>query len=419
MKKRRRSRASARTHGLLTQYAQLRTEGYRDNPERFATEFVEAPVLSFVLVLNCIITFCIKMFGRCPDMHRSWNARPKTRRVWSPHEEPDGGGARRGACPNHSGLPGRQGDSASGAGVEVSIPTVSKWRQRFSLWGLRGLRDQPRPGKPVRYDTAFRNRVLATLEETPPPGMSHWDGPAVAEKLDASVHAVWRVLRREGIYLQRRRSWCVSTDKEFAPKAADVVGLISEPAVERTGAERGRKTEHTGDRAGLRLCGDRQRQVVRGLKSTYKRHGTLNLFAALEVGTGQVKTKFTEYKKREDFRSFLDGVLADQPPDKEIHVILDNYSPHKRNDDWLAKFEGRVQFHFTPTSASWLNQIEIVFSLLQRKTLNGGSFKTKDQLREAIEAFFRRHNERAKPFRWRKREVKGSQLRNTIVNLRN
>ena len=113
--------------------------------------------------------------------------------------------------------------------LRVSIPCVSKWRQRFSLWGLRGLRDQSRPGKPVRYDTAFRNRVLALLEETPPPGMSHWDGPAVAERLDASVHAVWRVLRREGIYLQRRRSWCVSTAKEFAPKAAEVVGLYLNP----------------------------------------------------------------------------------------------------------------------------------------------------------------------------------------------
>ena len=112
-------------------------------------------------------------------------------------------------------------------------------------------------------------------------------------------------------------------------------------------------------------------------------------------------------------------MLSDQPQGKEIHVIVDNYSPHKGNDDWLAKFEGRVQFHFTPTSASWLNQIEIVFSLLQRKTLNGASFKTKDQLREAIEAFIRKHNEHAKPFRWRKREVKGSQLQNTIVNLRN
>jgi transposase len=117
-------------------------------------------------------------------------------------------------------------------------------------------------------------------------------------------------------------------------------------------------------------------KVVRGLKSTYKRHGALNLFAALEVGTGQVKTKFTEFKKWEDFCGFLDGVLADQPPHAEIHVILNNYSPHKRNNDWLAKFERRMQFHFTPTSASWLNQIEIVFSLRQRKTLDGASFKS-------------------------------------------
>jgi transposase len=303
--------------------------------------------------------------------------------------------------------------------LRVSVLTVSKWRRRFSLFGLRGLRDQPRSGKPVRYDTAFRNRVLAALEEAPPPGMSHWDGPAVAEKLDASVHAVWRILRREGIYLQRRRSWCVSTDKEFAPKAADVVGLYLNPTLNALVLSVDEKPSIQAIERTSGYVETDSGKVVRGLKSTYKRHGTLNLFAALEVGTGQVKTKFTEYKKREDFRSFLNDVLADQPQDKEIHVVLDNYSPHKRNDDWLAKFEGRVQFHFTPTSASWLNQIEIVFSLLQRKTLNGGSFKSKDQLREAIEAFFRRHNERAKPFRWRKREVRGSQLHNTIINLRN
>ena len=144
--------------------------------------------------------------------------------------------------------------------LRVSIPSVSKWRQRFSLWGLRGLRDQSRSGKPVRYDTAFRNRVLAMLEETPPPGMSHWDGPAVAEKLDASVHAVWRVLRREGIYLQRRRSWCVSTDKEFAPKAAEVVGLYLNPPLNAVVLSVDEKPNiHPGDRTGLRLCGDRQR----------------------------------------------------------------------------------------------------------------------------------------------------------------
>ena len=126
---------------------------------------------------------------------------------------------------------------------------------------------------------------------------------------------------------------------------------------------------------------------MRGLKSTYQRHGTFNLLAALEVGTGQVKGKITEYKKRADFQSFLEGLIAEQPADKEIHVILDNTCTHKKNDEWLGKYKGRVQFHFTPTSASWLNQIEIVFALLQRKTLNGGSFKSKNELANAIAAF--------------------------------
>lgn len=303
--------------------------------------------------------------------------------------------------------------------LRVSLPTVTKWCRRFSLWGLRGLRDQPRPGKPATYDAAFRDRVLALLEQPPPPGMSHWDGPAVAEQLGSSVYAVWRVLRREGIYLQRLRSWCVSTDKEFAPKAAEVVGLYLNPPLNAVVLSVDEKPSMQAIERPSGYVETDSGAVVRALKSTYKRHGTLNLFAALEVGTGQVQTRITEYKKRTDFQSFLDGVIADQPPDKEIHVILDNYSTHKKNEDWLAKFEGRVQFHFTPTSASWLNQIEIVFSLLQRKTLNGSSFKTKDQLRDAIEAFIRKHNERAKPFRWRKREVKGSQLRNTIINLYN
>ena len=301
----------------------------------------------------------------------------------------------------------------------ISIPTVSKWRQRFALWGLRGLFDRPRSGKPVTYDNAFRNRVLSLLEQPPPPGMSHWDGPAVAEKLGASVHAVWRVLRREGIYLQRVRSWCVSTDPEFAPKAAEIVGLYLDPPMNALILSVDEKPSIQAIERPSGYVVTDNGDVVRALKSTYKRHGTLNLFAALEVGTGHVHAKTTDLKKRKDFLDFLDGVLAELPLDKDIHVILDNYSTHKKNEDWLAKFKGRVHFHFTPTSASWLNQIEIVFSLLQRKTLNGGSFKSKDQLREAIEAFIKRHNERAKPFRWRKREVKGSQLHNTVINLCN
>jgi len=303
--------------------------------------------------------------------------------------------------------------------LKVSIPTVRKWRQRFSQRGLEGLRDHPRPGKPPRYGSVFRDNVLALLEQPPPPGLAHWDGPAVAERLGASVHAVWRTLRREGIYLQRLRTWCVSTDPEFACKAAEVVGLYLNPPLNALVLS---VDEKPSIQALQRPSGYVQTDsgaVVRAMKSTYKRHGTLNLFAALEIASGQVYAQTTEQKKREDFRRFLDGVIAELPADKEIHVILDNYATHKKSADWPAKYEGRVQFHFTPTSASWLNQVEIWFGLLTRKALRGASFASKDQLRTAIESFVARTNENPKPFHWRKREVRGSQLRNTIINLCN
>jgi transposase len=301
----------------------------------------------------------------------------------------------------------------------LSIPTVSKWRSRFVRQGIRGLRDQPRSGKPPVYDAAFRDRVLALLEQTPPAGLSHWDGAAVAEKLGASVHAVWRVLRREGIYLQRLRTWCVSTDPEFATKAAEIVGLYLNPPLNALVLSVDEKPSIQAIQRPSGYVETDSGAVVRALKSTYKRNGTLNLFAALEIASGQVFAQTTEQKKREDFQRFLDGVISELPADKDIHVILDNYSTHKRNHDWLAKYEGRIQFHFTPTSASWLNQVEIWFGLLTRKTLRGASFASKDQLRSAIEAFVAKTNQHHKPFHWRKREVKGSQLRNTIINLCN
>lgn len=301
----------------------------------------------------------------------------------------------------------------------TSIPTVSKWRRRFAKDGVNGLRDRPRSGKPAKYGAAFRDRVLALLEQPPPKGLSHWDGGAVAEALGASVHAVWRVLRREGIYLQRLRTWCVSTDPEFAPKAAEVVGLYLNPPLNALVLSVDEKPSIQAIQRPSGYVETDSGTVVRAMKSTYKRNGTLNLFAALEIATGQVHAQTTEQKKREDFRRFLHSVIAELPRDKEIHVILDNYCTHKRNHDWLTQYEGRVQFHFTPTSASWLNQVEIWFGLLTRKTLRGASFSSKDQLRSAIEAFVARTNNNPRPFRWRKREVKGNQLRNTIINLCN
>lgn len=303
--------------------------------------------------------------------------------------------------------------------LDLAVPTVSKWRRRFAEGRLNGLHDRPRSGKPPVYDLAFRNRVLSLLEQQPPAGLSHWDGRSVAEALQASVHAVWRVLRKEGIYLQRLRTWCVSTDPEFAPKAAEIVGLYLDPPLNALVVCLDEKPSIQALQRPSGYVETDSGVVVRAMKSTYKRNGTLNLFAALEIATGRIHGKTTESKKREEFRDFLASVVSELPADKEVHVILDNYSPHKKNEAWLAQYDGRVQFHFTPTSASWLNLIEIWFGLLTRKTLRGASFSSKENLRTAIEAFIARTNDNPKPFKWRKREVKGSQLRNTIINLRN
>lgn len=314
-------------------------------------------------------------------------------------------------------LQGRRNDEVARE-IGVRPNTVGRWRRRFAAHGIAGLRDEPRSGKPAKYGVALRDRILTQLELPPPAGMASWDGGSLALALGVSDHAVWRVLRKQGIQLQRHRSWCVSTDPEFAAKAADVIGLYLNPpqnalvlsvdekpsiqALERT---RGYVQTSSG-------------KIVQGMKSTYKRHGTVNLFAALEVATGAIRGKTTQTKKRADFQAFMDEVIEDQPAGRQIHVILDNLSTHKKNDDWLAAHPN-VTFHFTPTSASWLNQVEIWFGIFQRKTLNNASFGSIEQLTTAIHDFTAAYNVNAAPFVWRKREVRGAQLRNTIVNLCN
>lgn len=296
--------------------------------------------------------------------------------------------------------------------------TIIKWRQRFAQHGLAGLRDAPRPGAKPVYGADFRNRVLALLEQPPPAGQACWDGPAVAAVLGGSVHAVWRVLRQEGICLQRQRSWCVSTDKEFVAKAADIVGLYLNPPEKALVISVDEKPSIQALERKTGYVQTDNGKIVRAYKSTYKRHGTLNLFAALKVATGEVQTAITQLKRREEFLQFMDQVVAESAPDVQLHVILDNYCTHKKCDPWLAKHPN-VHFHFTPTSASWLNQVEIWFGILSRKALRGLSATSTAELRQAIEQFIAAYAKQAKPFKWRKREVKGSQLRNTIVNLCN
>jgi len=302
--------------------------------------------------------------------------------------------------------------------LKIRPNTVIEWRRRFEREGIKGLRDRPRSGKPKQYNGEFRNQVLKTLELPPPSGQACWDGPAVAKKLGTSVHAVWRLLRKEGVCLSRQRSWCVSTDPEFIPKAADIVGLYLNPPENALVISIDEKPSIQALERSTGYVQTDSGKIVRGFKSTYKRHGTLNLFAALEVATGTIHTQTTQLKRRVEFLEFMDQVMAEIPQGKEIHVILDNYCIHKRNDTWLAAHPN-VFFHYTPTSASWLNQVEIWFGIMSRKALRGASFQNVEELRQAIESFVAAYTPKAKPFVWRKREVKGSQLKNTIANLCN
>lgn len=292
------------------------------------------------------------------------------------------------------------------------------WRKAYQAKGLSGLDDSPKSGRSVIYDEIFKDRVLKKISDSPPDGYARWDAPLLSEELNCSVDAIWRLLKKEGIHLNRQRSWCISTDKNFAAKAADIVGLYLTPPVnavvicvdEKPSIQAlERKTGYVETRNG---------KLLRGIQSTYKRNGTVNLFAALEVATGLVNAKITATKTREDFIAYMDEIVAEYGKDQELHVILDNYSTHKKNDIWLEKNKN-VTFHYTPTSASWLNLVEVWFGIFTRKSLNGASFNSTQKLSEHIHAYVNSANQNPVPFIWKKREVKGSQLKNNVVNLRN
>ena len=294
--------------------------------------------------------------------------------------------------------------------------TVSKWRIRFAQQGIAGLADAPRSGKPKTYGPDLRTKLLAVIETPPPKGQARWDGQALAKAVGAKKSTVYALLQKEGIHLQRSRSWCVSTDPQFAAKAADIVGLYLAPPQRALVLSVDEKPSIQALSRATGYVRTSSGKIARGLKSTYRRNGTLNLFAALDVATGKVRNKTTATKTRADFQAFMDEVVADVPADREIHAILDNYCTHKKNDAWL-KAHPNVAFHFTPTSASWLNQVEVWFGILTRKALKGASFDSKEALAKAIQDFCEAWHENAHPFIWRKREVKGAQLRNTIQNL--
>jgi transposase len=297
--------------------------------------------------------------------------------------------------------------------------TVSKWRVRFSRAGLSGLQDAPRPGAERIYDDTTQRRILAQLDETPPAGHATWTGSLVAEALgDVSKHQVWRVLRQAGIHLQRRRSWCISTDPQFAAKAADIVGLYLDPpenAVILSVDEKPHIQALERAQGYLKLPNGK---AVTGFNHEYKRHGTTTLFAALEVLTGKVVGGHAHRRRRRDFLTFMNEVVA-QYPGRELHVVLDNLNTHRpKHDRWLARHQN-VHLHFTPTHASWLNQVECWFSILSRRALRGASFTSPQQVREAIDRFIQAYNQNAVPFEWTKRAIHNVHPKRYYANLRN
>ena len=295
---------------------------------------------------------------------------------------------------------------------------VCKWRRRFAERRCQGLHDAPRPGQPVKYGAEYEQRLLAQLDNPPPRGYAAWNGRLLAQALRVSADWVWATLRRHGISLQRRRSWCISTDPEFTRKAADIVGLYLHPpanAVVLSVDEKPHIQALERAQGWLRLPDGK---ALTGFSHEYKRHGTSTLFAALEVASGQVKAGHFQRRRRRDFLAFMNEVVAAYPQ-RELQVIVDNLNIHKpKRDRWLRQHP-QVHLHFTPTHASWLNQVEVWFSLLARQALRGASFTSVQQLREAIDAFIAVYNPQAAPFEWTKREVRSVEPKHKYAYLRN
>ena len=292
------------------------------------------------------------------------------------------------------------GTSAAARLVGVSRPTAIKWRDRFAAHGLAGLSDQPRSGRPKTIDDA--QIIAATLD--PPPaslGVTHWSSRLLGKQLgigDATVARAWRAYRLQP---WRRETFKVSTDPELEAKVRDVVGLYLDPPENA-----------------IVLCIDEKSQIqalnrtqpilpVRpGLPERathdYKRNGTTTLFAALEVASGSVLDRCYERHGKAEFLDFLKQV-ARAYPRRKLHIVLDNYHTHKHDDinQWLAKHP-RITLHFTPTSGSWLNLVEVFFGIITRQAIRRGSLDSVRQLVTAIRAFIDAYNERCQPFTWTK-----------------
>jgi transposase len=295
---------------------------------------------------------------------------------------------------------GGAGTSVAARQLGVSRPTVIKWRDRFAAHGIAGLDDEPRSGRPKTVDDAAI--IAATLE--PPPdalAVTHWSSRLLGKHLgigDATVARAWRKYR---VQPWRRETFKFSTDPELEAKVHDVIGLYLKPPTNA-----------------IVLCVDEKSQIQAlnrtapilplrpGLpeKAThdYKRNGTATLFAALEIATGKVTDQCYERHGKAEFLDFLKKISRAYPR-RDLHVVLDNYHTHKHAEinERLARHP-QITLHFTPTSGSWLNLVEVFFGIITRQAIRRGSFDNVKQLTAAIAAFIDGWNDRCHPFVWTK-----------------
>jgi transposase len=284
--------------------------------------------------------------------------------------------------------------------LDVSTTTLTRWRKRFDRQRVAGLHDAPRSGRGDRVSPALEAKVLALTQQPPPPPFTHWTTRRLGARLGLTHMTVHRIWQRAGLQPHRLERYVASPDPDFERKAADVIGLYLNPPAHAVVLCVDEKTAIQAlDRRDPVLPLSPGRAERHGFE--YVRHGTLSLYAALNVGTGEVEGMTAARHTSADFLAFLERVVATQPRRREIHLIADNLSAHKTRavQTWLAAHP-RVRLHYTPTYSSWLNQVELWFAKIERDCIARGIFTSTADLRRKLMQYIRAHNKTCHPFIW-------------------
>ncbi len=288
------------------------------------------------------------------------------------------------------------------ARLQVDRATVGKWRRRFVERRIDGLRDEPRSGAPRTIEDERIEAVIVQTLESMPPDATHWSSRGMSKACGLSVSTVQRIWRAFGLQPHRLETFKLSTDPEFVAKVRDVVGLYVSPPAHAVVLCVDEKSQIQALDRSQPMLPMRPGQVARR-SHDYTRHGTTSLFAALDIATGRVIGKCYPRHRAAEFRKFLDTIEASVPRDLDVHLVMDNYATHKTPliRDWLVR-RPRWHIHLTPTSSSWLNQVERFFAVLTERQIRRGVHRSLTALQTAITSFIDQHNADPKPFRWTK-----------------